>query len=60
MGKFLQKGNDGLGYLSYDREQRTSHIPNREVATEFKNAMKLVGINYDKATEKHECRIESV
>ncbi len=28
-----------LGYLSYDREQRTCHIPNREVATEFKNAI---------------------
>ena len=28
-----------LGYLSYNREQRTCHIPNREVATEFKNAI---------------------
>lgn len=33
-----------LGYLSCDREQRTCHIPNREVATEFKNAVKLVEI----------------
>lgn len=28
-----------LGYLSYDRESRTCKIPNREVATEFKNAI---------------------
>ena len=28
-----------LGYLSYDRESRTCRIPNREVATEFKNAI---------------------
>ena len=28
-----------LGYLSYDRENRTCRIPNREVATEFKNAI---------------------
>ena len=28
-----------LGYLSYDRESRTCKIPNREVATEFKNAV---------------------
>lgn len=28
-----------LGYLSYDRETRTCRIPNREVATEFKNAI---------------------
>lgn len=28
-----------LGYLSYDRDSRTCHIPNREVATEFKNAV---------------------
>lgn len=28
-----------LGYLSYDRDSRTCRIPNREVATEFKNAI---------------------
>ncbi len=28
-----------LGYLSYDRDKRTCTIPNREVATEFKNAI---------------------
>ena len=28
-----------LGYLSYDRENKTCRIPNREVATEFKNAI---------------------
>lgn len=28
-----------LGYLSYNREDRTCRIPNREVATEFKNAI---------------------
>ena len=28
-----------LGYLSYDREELTCRIPNREVATEFKNAI---------------------
>ena len=28
-----------LGYLSYDRDSRTCKIPNREVATEFKNAV---------------------
>ena len=28
-----------LGYLSYDRESMTCKIPNREVATEFKNAI---------------------
>ena len=28
-----------LGYLSYNRENRTCKIPNREVATEFKNAI---------------------
>ena len=28
-----------LGYLSYDRDGRTCRIPNREVATEFKNAI---------------------
>lgn len=28
-----------LGYLSYDRESMTCKIPNREVATEFKNAV---------------------
>ena len=27
-----------LGYLSYDRDSNTCRIPNREVATEFKNA----------------------
>lgn len=27
-----------LGYLSHDRDSRTCRIPNREVATEFKNA----------------------
>lgn len=30
-----------LGYLSYDRDSRTCRIPNREVATEFKNAIVL-------------------
>ena len=30
-----------LGYLSYDRDSRTCQIPNREVATEFKNAIVL-------------------
>ena len=30
-----------LGYLSYDRDSRTCRIPNREVATEFKNAVVL-------------------
>lgn len=28
-----------LGYLSYDRNSRTCRIPNREIATEFKNAI---------------------
>lgn len=28
-----------LGYLSYDRDNRTCRIPNREVATEFKSAI---------------------
>lgn len=28
-----------LGYLSYNREEGTCHIPNREVAAEFKNAI---------------------
>lgn len=28
-----------LGYLSYDRERRECRIPNREVATEFRNAI---------------------
>ena len=28
-----------LGYLSYDRDSRTCRIPNREIATEFKNAI---------------------
>lgn len=28
-----------LGYLTYDRDTRTCRIPNREVATEFKNAV---------------------
>ena len=28
-----------LGYLSYDRNSRTCRIPNREVATEFKNSI---------------------
>ena len=28
-----------LGYLSYDRESKTCRIPNREVETEFKNAI---------------------
>mgnify|MGYP002624825035 CR=1 FL=1 len=28
-----------LGYLSYDRDSKTCRIPNREVATEFKNAI---------------------
>ena len=28
-----------LGYLSYDRDSNTCSIPNREVATEFKNAI---------------------
>lgn len=28
-----------LGYLSYDRDSQTCKIPNREVATEFKNAI---------------------
>ena len=28
-----------LGYLSYDRDSRTCRIPNREVSTEFKNAI---------------------
>ena len=28
-----------LGYLSYDRDSSTCRIPNREVATEFKNAI---------------------
>ena len=28
-----------LGYLSYDRDERTCRIPNREVAAEFKNAI---------------------
>lgn len=28
-----------LGYLTYDRDSRTCRIPNREVATEFKNAI---------------------
>lgn len=30
-----------LGYLSYNRDNRTCRIPNREVATEFKNAIVL-------------------
>lgn len=30
-----------LGYLSYDRDSGTCHIPNREVAGEFKNAVVL-------------------
>ena len=30
-----------LGYLSYDRDNQTCWIPNREVATEFKNAIVL-------------------
>lgn len=30
-----------LGYLSYDRECKTCRVPNREVATEFKNAILL-------------------
>ena len=30
-----------LGYLSYDRDSRMCRIPNREVATEFKNAVAL-------------------
>lgn len=28
-----------LGYLTYDRDSRTCRIPNREVASEFKNAI---------------------
>lgn len=28
-----------LGYLSYNRDSRTCRIPNREIATEFKNAI---------------------
>ena len=28
-----------LGYLSYDRDTKTCRIPNREIATEFKNAI---------------------
>jgi hypothetical protein len=28
-----------LGYLSYDRDSSTCRIPNREIATEFKNAI---------------------
>jgi hypothetical protein len=39
-----------LGYLSYDRESRTCKIPNREVATEFKNAVELE-LKYDHSAE---------
>ena len=40
------------------------NIPNREVAGDMVNAIEannqlLVGINYDKQTKQHTCRIES-
>ena len=47
-----------LGYLSYDRDSATCRIPNREIAIEFKNAVVLVGIDYDRTTKQHKCIIE--
>lgn len=56
-----------LGYLAYDKGSQEVYIPNREIATEFMNAIDepallivlLVGINYDKRDKKHQCRIEA-
>lgn len=51
-----------LGYLSYNWDTRMARIPNYEVRQEFENTLPflLVGVNYDKATKKHECKIERV
>ena len=57
-----------LGYLAFDEEKREVFIPNMEVESEFANAIEgagwdevlLVGINYDKSSKVHQCRIEKV
>lgn len=57
-----------LGYLAYDAETKTVHIPNEEIRQEFVRAVRnsrhaevanlLVGVSYDEKTKRHECVIE--
>lgn len=56
-----------LGYLTYDSENETVTIPNKEVSQEYINARKdyrgnllLAGINYERNTKTHSCVIEKI
>lgn len=44
-----------FGYLNYCPENRTVSIPNGEVMREYRD---IVGINYDKKTKTHSCKVE--
>ena len=53
-----------LGYLTYDPEDMTVAIPNKEVGMEIVEAVRrftdnilLVGISYDEKTKQHTCEI---
>ena len=51
--------------LKWDKSQNTAinQIKNNEypeVLSEYKDNLLLVGINYDKKTKNHECRIDKV
>lgn len=62
-----------LGYLGYDEENETAFVPNEEIRQELITAVRssnwdeliafqqeslLVGMNYDKTSKEHQCRIE--
>ena len=56
-----------LGYLTYDSQNETVTIPNKEVSQEYINARKdyrgnllLAGINYERNTKTHSCVIEKI
>lgn len=48
-----------LGYFGYNEDKETAFVPNEELRLELIKATKRLGINYDKITKMHECRIES-
>ena len=48
-----------LGYLGYNEDKETAFVPNEELRLELIKATKRLGINYDKKTKIHECKIES-
>lgn len=49
-----------LGYLAYNPIRKTVFVPNEEVRQEFTGNILLVGINYDKDTKVHQCKIEKL